>query len=181
LASIVFPHITESATTQNSTKMFAFARVLTIVFIVATLSFSANAFKSSAPLISRRAHSASKSLNVVINNRNRDDRKIELPPNSLKSRKEVSGSRKNEPNTFFGFTKTSELLNGRIAMTFFLYGIYEEVTTGKSMLQQVGLTNQNDQTSMLAIVTLATCVALYPSMVKWTTKLSSMRLPGSDV
>lgn len=66
-------------------------------------------------------------------------------------------------------------------MTFFLYGIYEEVTTGKSMLQQIGLTNQNDQTSMLAIVSIATCVALYPTMVKWTTKLSSMKLPGSDI
>ena len=161
--------------------MSAFARVFTLVLIVVTLAISASAFKSGGTLISRRAHSASKSLNVVINNRNRDDRKIELPPSSFKSRKEVTGPRKNEANTFFGFTKTSELLNGRIAMTFFLYGIYEEVTTGKSMLQQVGLTNQNDQTSMLAIVTLATCVALYPSMVKWTTKLSSMRLPGSDV
>lgn len=38
----------------------------------------------------------------------------------------------------FGFTKTAELLNGRIAMIGFVIGVLTELITGQGILSQIG-------------------------------------------
>lgn len=149
-----------------------------IIFVTALcLSLSAvNSFRCQPATLSK-FHSTPKVLNVVINNRNRnrDEKKIELPPNGLKSRREPKGSANSLSNKLFGFTTNAELLNGRIAMAFFLFGMYEEVTTGKGILQQVGLNSQIDQTNGLVFAGLFGCVALYPSMNKLIEKINAIR------
>ena len=128
------------------------------------------------PTTPTKFHSTPKILNVVLNNRNRDDRKIELPPkNGLQSRREPKGSSNSLSNKLFGFTTNAELLNGRIAMAFFFFGMYEEITTGKGILQQVGLNSQVDQANGLIFAGLFGCVALYPSITKLVEKINDIR------
>lgn len=149
-----------------------FAAVL--ILSVMCLSLSSVDCFSSRPATITKFHSTPKSLNVVINNRNRDERKIELPPSGLKSRREPKGSN-SLSNKLFGFTTNAELLNGRIAMAFFFFGMYEEITTGKGILQQVGLNNQIDQANGLVFAGLFGCVALYPSIMKLVEKINAIR------
>ena len=146
-----------------------------LLAIVLCLSQSVvNSFLSH-PTTPSKFHSTPKILNVVLNNRNRDDRKIELPPNGLQSRREPKGSSNSLSNKLFGFTTNAELLNGRIAMAFFFFGMYEEITTGKGILQQVGLNSQVDQANGLIFAGLFGCVALYPSITKLMEKINDIR------
>ena len=124
-------------------------------------------------------------LYVVINSKNRENRagrKPETSPNRIRRdyRNSAKNSAKKELSSFFGFTSTAELLNGRFAMIFFLLGIHEELKTGKSMLQQAGLVNQDQQINGLMFAALFGSMALYPSITKWVTKLSAMRLQDPE-
>ena len=150
-----------------------FAAVLILTVICLSLS-TVDCFSSRTATLTK-FHSTPKALNVVINNRNRDERKIELPPSGLKSRREPKGSANSLSNKLFGFTTNAELLNGRIAMAFFFFGMYEEITTGKGILQQVGLNSQVDQANGLIFAGLFGCVALYPSIMKLVEKINAIR------
>lgn len=73
-----------------------------------------------------------------------------------------------------------QTLNGRLAMSFFFYGMYQEFTTGKSILQQVGLVNKDQQVDGFVFALLFSCVALYPTISKLFSKLSSLELKERD-
>lgn len=148
-----------------------------LVVVIATLisHFSVEGFSRHHPIILKAAHTKSQALNVVLNPKNRGNKKFESPLTNMKRRDPKTSTRK-QLSSFFGFTSTAELLNGRLAMSFFLLGIYEEIKTGKSMLQQVGLVNQNQQINGFMVAALFGSMALYPSISKWFTKLSSIRL-----
>jgi hypothetical protein len=60
-------------------------------------------------------------------------------------------------------------------MAFFFFGMYEEITTGKGILQQVGLNSQIEQTNGLVFAGLFGCVALYPSIMKLVEKINAIR------
>lgn len=55
----------------------------------------------------------------------------------------------------FGFTGTSETINGRFAMIGFAAGIINEKLTGKSMLEQIGLTSHTQQACFLLTLAFA--------------------------
>lgn len=152
---------------------------LCCILVLSAMAVSVDGFRVPRTPLSRGTHARSRALNVVINNRNRDDRQIELPPSGMK-RREPKGSEKKTDTTFFGFTTTAELANGRIAMAFFLFGMYEELTTGKSILEQLGFTNHQDQTNGLMFAGLFGCLALYPTVAKWFTKLNKISLTDSE-
>ena len=61
---------------------------------------------------------------------------------------------------FFAFTEMAEVLNGRLAMTFFAVGIYEEFVTGKSIIEQAGLGDHSEQLSALKIASVFGSLAL---------------------
>ena len=147
-----------------------------ILALAVFLMSPADSFKVNKQPASAQAHKSLKPLYVVINNRNREDRKIELPPKAIKNRWGFRGSSKKKSDELFGFTTAAELLNGRTAMAFFLFGMYEEITTGKSIPQQIGLVNQGQQVNWLVLSAVCGAVALYPSVSEWITKLSGMRL-----
>ena len=72
-------------------------------------------------------------------------------------------------NPFFAFTEMAEVLNGRLAMTFFAVGIYEEFVTGKSIIEQVGLGDHSEQLSALKIA----CVFGSLALISFVTKTVS--------
>jgi hypothetical protein len=80
---------------------------------------------------------------------------------------------KGEVNPFLGFTSKAELINGRIAMTLFAVGIYEEFITGKSILEQVGLEDQSEQLSALELAAVFGTLALVPAFQKTLTRLTN--------
>lgn len=80
---------------------------------------------------------------------------------------------KTKENAFLGFTDKAEKLNGRIAMTFFALGIYEETITGKSILEQIGFTDHTQQIRGLAVAAFFGLLALFPSFRKLGVKLTS--------
>ena len=53
-----------------------------------------------------------------------------------------------------GFTKFSEMLNGRIAMAAFTVGLVREAITGESLLQQIGLHDQKCGVVFISIMSL---------------------------
>lgn len=55
---------------------------------------------------------------------------------------------------------TSEILNGRLAMVAFTTGLVNEKITGKSLLEQIGLTDHSEQS-----IFLFTSVALLSSIL----------------
>lgn len=88
---------------------------------------------------------------------------------ALKYEKEIG--RKNEPldlkisykkkhidknKSIFGFTIASEVINGRLAMLAIVYGLCNEILSGKSLLEQIGLTGQLEQTVFLILMTAIT-------------------------
>lgn len=81
--------------------------------------------------------------------------------------------RKTAKNIFFGFTDKAEVLNGRIAMVFFSIGIYEEFVTGKSILEQAGFTDHNQQISGLEVAAFFGTLSLLPSFREWGLKFTS--------
>ena len=162
------------------TGMKSFTATILIVVLTALLMSPANSFQLYKQPASAQIHKSMKPLYVVINNRNREDRKIELPPKVIKNRWGARGSSKKKSDELFGFTTAAELLNGRTAMAFFLFGMYEEITTGKSIPQQLGLVSQGQQVNWLVLSAVCGAVALYPSVSEWITKLSGMRLTDSS-
>ena len=146
--------------------------------VVALLSLSSvNGFSNHRPTSLKAAHMRSHALGVVLNPKNRGDKKVD--PN-FRIRRDTKNSTRKQLSSFFGFTTTAELLNGRLAMSFFLLGIYEEMKTGRSMLQQVGLINQDQQVNGFMFAALFGSMALYPSIIQWFTKLSAIRLRNTD-
>ena len=61
-------------------------------------------------------------------------------------------SKYSKDKTIFGFTLFSEVFNGRMAMVGITLGFINEATTGKSILQQIGLSDQQCQMSFLTVV-----------------------------
>ena len=153
-----------------------FSILLALLFSTATV----NGFNGHQSKVFRCNQMKPSPLNVVINSDNNDNRFGKRPDSSNRMRRDPRNSAKKELSSFFGFTTTAELLNGRLAMTFFLLGIYEEYKTGRSMLQQVGLVNQDQQINGFMFAALFGAMALYPSITKWVTKLSSMRLQDPE-
>jgi hypothetical protein len=86
------------------------------------------------------------------------------------------GNEKGEVNPFLGFTSKAELINGRIAMTLFAVGIYEEFITGKSILEQVGLEDQSEQLSALELAAVFGTLALVPAFQKTLTRLTNKEI-----
>lgn len=89
------------------------------------------------------------------------------------------GNDKGEVNPFLGFTSKAELINGRIAMTLFAVGIYEEFITGKSILEQVGLEDQSEQLSALELAAVFGTLALVPAFQKTLTRLTNKEIRDS--
>ena len=83
---------------------------------------------------------------------------------------------KGETNPFLGFTSKAELINGRIAMTFFAVGIYEEFITGKSILEQIGLEDQSEQLSALELAAVFGTVALIPALQKFLVRFTNREI-----
>ena len=151
------------------------------LLIVTLLSLSSvEGFSKNRPISFKAAHKRSQALRVVLNPKNRGDKKLEPNSGNFRIRRDSKNSARKQLSSFFGFTTTAELLNGRLAMFFFLLGIYEEIKTGKSMLQQVGLINQDQQVNGFMFAALFGSMALYPSIIQWFTKLSAIRLRNSD-
>ena len=80
---------------------------------------------------------------------------------------------KEKENILFGFTDKAEKLNGRIAMSFFAVGIYEETITGKSILEQIGFTDHSQQIGALEVAAFFGLLALFPSFRKLGMKLTA--------
>lgn len=93
-----------------------------------------------------------------------------VPPNRQ------NGNDNGEVNPFLGFTSKAELINGRIAMTLFAVGIYEEFITGKSILEQVGLEDQSEQLSALELAAVFGTLALVPAFQKTLTRLTNKEI-----
>ena len=75
--------------------------------------------------------------------------------NSLRKNKGESGSK------VFGFTLASEIINGRLAMVGIAIGLMNEIFSGKSLLQQIGLTTQPQQASfVIAMIILSIAASL---------------------
>lgn len=148
------------------------------ILIVLCLSLTATAFVPS--MKSFRGIQKSSLSMVVLNPKNRDESKIMLPPKQMRSSRKTKKDAAKEEGKFFGFSKTAEMFNGRMAMSFFVYGIYQEMTTGKSILQQIGLVNKDQQVDGFVFAILFSCMALYPSITKLFTKLSSSELTEKD-
>jgi hypothetical protein len=73
-------------------------------------------------------------------------------------------------SSLFTFTEMAEVLNGRLAMTFFAVGIYEEFVTGKSIIEQAGLGDHGEQLSALKIACVFGSLALISFITKTVTK-----------
>ena len=73
-------------------------------------------------------------------------------------------------NSLFAFTEMAEILNGRLAMTFFAVGIYEEFVTGKSIIEQAGLGDHSEQLSALKIACVFGSLALVSFITKNVTR-----------
>lgn len=73
-------------------------------------------------------------------------------------------------NPLFAFTEMAEILNGRLAMTFFAVGIYEEFVTGKSIIEQAGLGDHSEQLSALKIACVFGSLALVSFVTKNVTR-----------
>ena len=150
---------------------------ITFSLVLVLLSSAAvvEGFSNYKSKISQRSHLKSRALHITINSKDRDGKKLG-PSNNIRARRDPKNSARKELSSFFGFTSTAELFNGRVAMIFFLFGMYEEFKTGKSILQQVGLVNQDQQVNGFMFAALFGAMALYPSISKWLTKLSAIGL-----
>ena len=62
----------------------------------------------------------------------------------------------NDKNTMFGFTTSSELVNGRIAMVSFLICFFIEDITNESILEQIGLLEHNFHVSFYMLISALT-------------------------
>mmetsp|Transcript_28234 Transcript_28234/g.38866 ORF Transcript_28234/g.38866 Transcript_28234/m.38866 type:complete len:136 (+) Transcript_28234:99-506(+) len=56
------------------------------------------------------------------------------------------------PNEIFGFTVASEKINGRLAMIGLASGLINEKLSGKSILEQIGISSHTQQAAFLVIL-----------------------------
>ena len=104
---------------------------------------------------------------------------IILRKNCVLANKKTDEDEKEMTPSNFGFTESAEVINGRIAMAFFAVGIYEEMVTGKSILEQAGLFGQDQQIKGIYFAGFFGLLALYPTLVRQFQRLSSSKATES--
>jgi hypothetical protein len=104
---------------------------------------------------------------------------MNLRKNCVLANKKTNEDEKEMTPSNFGFTASAEVINGRIAMAFFAVGIYEEMVTGKSILEQAGLFGQDQQIKGIYFAGFFGLLALYPTLVKQFQRLSSSKATES--
>jgi hypothetical protein len=109
---------------------------------------------------------------TVSHNRRIQRSALQLPATSPNKNKD----KMKDKNVFFGFTEKAEVLNGRIAMTFFAVGIYEELVTGKSIIEQAGFGDPNQQLNGLELAGFFAVLALIPNVNKFLKRVEDKKV-----
>ena len=92
------------------------------------------------------------------------EKPIENENNSLNFR--ISKKNKdNNAKTLFGFTIMSEVINGRVAMLAVVFGLVNEMLSGKSLLAQIGLNTQIEQATFTLLLLMTIVLSAGNSLI----------------